>query len=280
MAALISRLRDLAPDLGEPSVAESNIASGVAALEAVLAGSTAVEDLRRGAFASPYEALQVLPQLMADAIVVGIERGLLPVDPTLPFPPAAPSRPLVTDVADTIAHAPEERGPAPEAIPPAYAADAGAEFGDFRAILCGMGARAQDFEEALTAAFNDGLGQADTISPSEAQALREGFAKAAAAVHLVPGGADTVHRYLSQRRRDPRIRRWGARVRALVRQARIPLPRLRVSTRRRVHAGRAPRRRSHHHTSASSRAGPQDGPESEEPASGRRAHLAERRGVS
>jgi hypothetical protein len=101
---------------------------------------------------------------------------------------------------------------------------------------------------------------------------RELFAMAAAGAHSIPGGAAAVDRYVARCRRDSEARRWGARVRALVREVRSVARGLRPRAPRRGVARRTPRRQSHHRARTLSRAGPQDGPAPSEPACAETAH--------
>jgi hypothetical protein len=152
----------------------------------------------------------------------------------------------------------------------ASADDLAAPPGDaFAAALRAAGANAETFGQALTAALDEGLPVAARVPGG-----RELFAMFAAGAHAIPGGAAAVDRYISRRRRDPEARRWGARVRALVREDRIPLRALRPHAPRRGVARRTPRRQSHHRARTFSRAGPQDGPAPSEP------HCADARTLS
>jgi hypothetical protein len=104
-----------------------------------------------------------------------------------------------------------------------------------RAIV-GAGVAPDEFHQAFAAALNEALGNGvgETV-------IDELFAAAAAAAHLIPGGAEAVESFLARRRLDARARRWAARVRALARRAGIRMRRLATPFRRIFQ--RAPHRR-------------------------------------
>jgi hypothetical protein len=226
MAALLGVSGSASPVHLNPTGEHGDAPAGSASLEDVIAsGAAAVEDLLAGTFSSPDEALRFLPQLIA---------GLMGSSAT----PAD----VEVDGATTAAPAPVDIGGPQEDVIAAALRVAGVDVGDF--------------EQALTAALEEGL-------PVAARCIHEGselFAMAAAGACVIPGGAAAVDRYLARREHDPEARRWGARVRALVREHRSaprPLPR---SAPRRGTARRTRRPRSHHRVRRLSRAGPHEGP--------------------
>jgi hypothetical protein len=121
-----------------------------------------------------------------------------------------------------------------------------------RRALVGAGVALDEFREAFAAALNEVLG----AGPSDA-IMDELFATAAAAAHLIPGGAEAFEDFLARRKPNARIRRWRSRVDVLARRAHIPVRR-RVRLFRRV-VRRAPRRRQRRQTRLRSR-GPPDAP--------------------
>jgi hypothetical protein len=217
---------------------------GTAALHDVLdRGADAVAAVFEGTFSSPDEALRFLPQLVAG---LGGSGPLAPPDRATPC----------ASWSDAVAQATGDASLGAYVNP----------LGDpVAAALHAAGVHAEDFDRAFTAALEDGLGETLAAGPEGASVVPELLAMAAAAAHVIPGGAAAVNRYLSRRRHDPHTRRWGARVGALLRELRRSPQPLRLSAPRRGIARRARRRPSHHRVRTQSRAGPHDGPEPGEP---------------
>jgi hypothetical protein len=254
-SGLIGHLRAAVAQLGDATDADRALMSGLVAFEQTLTSRAAFDNLLERTGRSPLEALFDFPERLASTVVTAIERGWLPRDPTAAAPSTMPSPTAVPGSAGTAGQPPVSVPHAVEASP----ADVASEL--FHAAMREIGATPREFEEALSAAFDDGLGLAAASGPREADMLRERFAEVAAAVHLVPGGADAVQRYASRRRGDPKVRRWAGRVRTIVRVARLPLPKIPASTARRGHARRTPRRRARHCARPPCRAGPHGDPE-------------------
>lgn len=250
-------------------------------------GAVALEHLLAGAPPEPDAVPQLLPQILA--LICG---DALPVDPEdraacMPGTPAEQFQEAFSAVfvgVHSVGRAgnPEDGEALRELL--TMAASAGTDAGP-EALLADLGdvasrmPAAEQFQEAFSAALVDAHGVAAAGDPESGEALCELLAMGAAAAHMVPGGAAAVEQYVSRRKRDPRARRWGARVRTLLREARLLVPRQHVGAYRRGRTRRTPRRRSHRHVCAPSRAGPQDDPVPDE-AVPHLARAADRGGVS
>lgn len=194
--------------------------------EDVFASSAAgVETLLASTFSSPEEALRFVPQLIAG--LAGSSRG-----------PTADEghKPTTAETGSVDSKAPQDEVLA--------------------TTLRTAGVDARDFEQAFTAALEEELPEAAHTIPGG----RELFAVAAAGASVVPGGAAAVARYIARNNNDPEVRRWGARVRALVGACRSAPRRQPLRVPRRSTARRVRRSRSRHRVRRLSRAGPHDGP--------------------